>query len=196
MSTLCNCIALYDFTPASANLKDWFASMEQWAEQVQIPWLTMGHPASKKLIQFKSGKRKIDSHGFDDVSNLELLGGVTEPGTSVQWKTTSSISSNSRTLYLCFRETVAGFDQATMQELLVKLLPFADFKYGIGYQRDYAYGPEWYPFGILQGDSPDKEEDMIAEWARKYGRKDGKYCTGLLRDIYPYNVLINTHLQQ
>ena len=53
-------------------------------------------------------------------------------------------------------ETVAGLDQNTIQELLIDLLSFADFKYGIGYQRDYAKGPEWYPFGYDEDDPKER----------------------------------------
>jgi hypothetical protein len=42
----------------------------------------------------------------------------------------------------------------------------------------------------------DEEEKKIGRWMHVYNFTDGKYRTGLLRDVYPHNIFVETHLSQ
>jgi hypothetical protein len=201
-SALCNCITLYDFTAEKTDVKSWFYFMDSWANEVGIPWESLGSKLSRKLVLYKNGKRKIEKNSFDTDLSIETYGGVSEPGTHLDWKTCNSLSVPKNGLsgesYLCFPNDAMLFTTDNMRAILKQLLECADFKYGICYQRPYNMGPELYAGGALGGKTiSDAEEDKIGYWAREYGRlKDGNYRTGLLRDVYPHNILIDQHLSE
>lgn len=196
-----NCIALYDWTPESTDLKGWFHYMEEWAHDINISWDSIGLGISKKLLLFKNGKRKIEKLNFQGVPHVLLTGGVDEPGTYTNWKIDAFISNQSKKSesYLCFDNNLAPFTFEVLTGFLRKLLSFADFKYGICYQRSNLYGPSSYAGGTIEiyGDLelPYDEEKKIGNWMRKYTFDNG-YRTGLLRDVYPFSILVDQHLSE
>lgn len=191
-------MVLYDYSPDKCDLKGWFQYMEKWADDIGIPWESIGISTSNKLIQFKNGKRKIEKNNFDGITEIELLGGVLEPGTHLSWRTYAFFPKKSRgKSYVCFPDSQKLFTKQVMIYYLVNLLSFGDFKYGICYQRPYNMGPALYAGGALGGiDLPREEETKIGSWNRKYNLNPHYYRTGLLRDVYPFNVLIETHLKE
>jgi hypothetical protein len=200
-STLCNCIALYDFTAEKTDVKSWFYFMDSWANEVGMPWASLGSKLSRKLVLYKNGKRKIEKNGFDTDLSIETYGEVSEPGTYLDWKTCNSLSVPKNGLsgesYLCFPNDALSFTAENLRAILKQMLECADFKYGICYQRPYNMGPELYAGGALGGiDLPREEETKIGHWARRYLHSNGIYRTGLLRDVYPHNILIDQHLSE
>jgi hypothetical protein len=200
-TSLCNCIALYDYNPEKCNLKEWFQYMDQWADEIDIPWESIGSNLGRKLLLYKNGIRKYEKLEYIGIDNMSMFGGVSEPGTYLDWKTYTHFSTKGEglrgTMGLCFPDTQKPFTQENLIPILKSLLKFADFKYGIGYQRPYNMGPSLYVSGSLGGiDLPEKEERKIGQWKRSYIFDDGNYRTGLLRDVYPFNILVNTHLTE
>jgi hypothetical protein len=198
---LCNCIALYDYTPDQCDLKGWFNYMDQWAEEIGITWESLGSKLSRKLVLYKNGKKKIANSDFGNDLNIEIYGGVSEPGTHLDLKTCASffIEKNGLrdTLLLCFPDSQKYFTQTNLRSYLKNLLQFADFKYGICYQRPYNMGPSLYAGGSLGGSKvSEEEENKIGQWQLEYTYSDGIYRTGLLRDVYPFNILVDTHLKE
>jgi hypothetical protein len=200
---MCNCIALYDYDPSTVRLKEWFIFMEKWAIEIQQPWESAGLGESIRLMFFKSAKRKLEKADFKNFYRITLLGGVEEPGTNVDWKTTSSLPNKEtdcfyRTSYLCFSDYLVPFSKERIRDLLKQLLEFADFKYGICYQRPFQQGPRSYATGAIEYSDKmpvtEYEEDQISSWMFKYSSKH--YRTGLLRDIYPFNILVDIHLKE
>jgi hypothetical protein len=199
-TSLCNCIALYDYNPEKGDLKGWFEYMEKWAEEIGIPWESASN-LKGKLMLFKNAKRKYEKLEYKGIDSTGMLGGVSEPGTHLDWKTFTNFSVEDTelrdTMDLCFPDTQVPFTQENLIPILKNLLKFADFKYGICYQRPYNMGPEAYAGGALEGiDLPSNEEKKIGNWNRKYKLSPHHYRTGLLRDVYPFNILVNTHLTE
>lgn len=201
---ICNCVALYDWDPETTDLKGWFQYMETWAEEIGQPWESIGLGLSIRLMQFKNGKRKFEKMDFQGTPHILLLGGVSEPGTNSNWKTYASFSNKEnnlrKTLELCFSDDLAPFSKEILKKYLQSLLTFADFKYGICYQRGFNFGPADYAsgtIGVYSGfDISREEEDRIGAWSHEYEFSDGSYRTGLLRDVYPFNILVDTHLTE
>lgn len=191
---------MYDFTPESCDLQGWLTYMEEWAEQVGIPWETMGGTGSKKLIQFKNGKRKLEKNGFVNIEGFSIDGGVSEPGTTANWQTAAYFYPVDNYLYFCFLEDIVDFTKPELQPIIQHLLKFTGSKYGIAYQREYLKGPYWYALGVIgtagKIEIPKSESELISKWRIEYRHSDGDYYTGLLRDVYPYNLLTEAHLQQ
>lgn len=198
-TSLCNCIALYDYTPDRCNLKGWFNYMDQWAEEIGIPWESIGSNFSLKLMQFKNGKKKYEKINFGGIDILSLIGGMNAPGTNENWKikTCFNLGKNAN-LHLCFPEAQKSFTKENLTSFLKNLLHFGDFKYGICYQRPYNLGPAAYASGTFEGLDllTEEESDRIWFWSKKYVLNPHYYRTGLLRDVYSFNILIDVHLRE
>jgi hypothetical protein len=201
---LCNCIALYDYSPDHCDLKHWFYYMDAWAEKIGIPWESIGSNLSRKLLLYKNGKKRIEKSDFNRELNIEIYGGVSEPGTYLDWQTCANffIKDNGlrHTAVLCFPESQKTFSQENLISFLKELLKSGNFKYGICYQRPYNLGPEAYAGGTNQvsakGVLDDTKRKKISTWFHEYIFDDGAYRTGLLRDVYPFNLLIDVHLRE
>jgi hypothetical protein len=200
-TSLCNCIALYDYNPERCNLKEWFEYMDQWVDEIGVPWESIGSNLGRKLLLYKNGRRKYEKLEYIGIDNMSMFGGVSEPGTYLDWKTHTSFFMKDnglrQTMDLCFPDTQKPFTQENLVSSLKHLLEFADFQYGICYQRPYNMGPSLYAAGALGGkDLSAEEENKIGAWSLEYTYKDGAYRTGLLRDVYPFNILVATHLTE
>jgi hypothetical protein len=197
----CNTIVLYDMDITDQTFKDYFQSMEKWAEDVQIPWESIGLTTSQKLILFKNGKKKLEKTDFQGIEDIELLGGVSEPGTHLNWESYSCLNSKRKGEFvLSFLDTKLGFSKALLLPIIQEILTFSQPRYGIIYQRDYENGPHLYASGCNSGlgysDEELVERRKITSWSDEYDFDDGKYRTGLLRDVYPFNILVHTHLTE
>lgn len=192
------CLALYDFDMTQFKLKDWVAYGEEWMTQNGYPPNTMGLPHSGKFLRFNNGKRRLEKEQYK-VPNIDFYAGG-EPGTNYAWKLAAYFAEDDRTTYLCFDEEIISFTYEALEKLLIDLCQFCSPKYGIGYLREKKYGPGYYAFGMSHGlklayEDPEhgKEDDRITKWLDVYRGNEG-YQTGDLRDIYPFNVLCQTHL--
>jgi len=197
---ICNVIALYDFEEEGRDLRGWFKYMERWFESIGVIPDTMGLTTSKKLIQYKSGKRKLEKYGFSDIKAISVLGGVSEAETNLNWKISTEICYRNKGLfYVCFDDAIHSLTKDYILKLVKDLSQFCPFKYGIGYQREFTKGPDWYVSGIIEGikrtPENNREREQIGCWFKKYA-VNNRYKTGLFRDIYPFNILTSSHLVQ
>ena len=199
----CGCIALYDFYSEETDMKRFFYLMENLSAHINLPWQSIGGTSnSGKLIQFKNGKKKLEKMGFQAIKNLSLMGGVREPGTNEDWRTCAFFNASYLRghLVLCFEESLWRDAHLTLVSLLQDLLSCAPFSYGIVYERDRDLGPDCYSVGVLcetdRKRVPQEERKQISAWAKKYSYGSDKYRTGLLRDVYPHNILTSPHLSE
>lgn len=194
------CIALYDFSKEQADMKRFFTLMETLSAQVNIPWESMGGLSQRgKLLQFKNGKRKVEKTNFEGLKSLSLLGGVDEPGTHENWRICVYFNAERRGhMVLCLEEALWQGANLALVPLLKDLLSCAPFAYGTVYERDRDLGPEWYAVGVnaITGRKrlSQEERDELANWGNAYEYLDGDYRTGLLRDVFPHNILTAPHL--
>jgi hypothetical protein len=196
-------IALYDYTPESVNFRKFFDLMEGMAELVEIPWTSLGLGGRLKLMTFKGGRKKIerDLSVLGDASSLSLLGGTSETGTNLDWKTSASFSNRKRDeLCFCFEKRFIDESKVSLELMLKNLLTCADFQYGIVFERLYNHMPDGYAGGANGTRDnkrlSDEERKKIGRWMHQYRFEDGDYKTGLLRDVYPHNIFVETHLTQ
>jgi hypothetical protein len=197
---LCNNIVLYDLEVTRTTFEEYFKWIQTWAEKTNIPWEAIGLPQAKKLILFKNGKRRLEKNGFgEELDSLELYGGGPEPGTNENWLTYSSIEGLKKgEIVVSFVDFKLPFQKEVILSLLKDILQWCQPKYGIIYQRDYEKGPYFYASGCICGighsDAELIERSKISNWSKQYRSNNGAYRTGLLRDVYPFNLLIDIHL--
>ena len=56
--------------------------------------------------------------------------------------------------------------------------------------------PQYYNHGISSSDMSRDEKDKIRSWGMHFDCKDGQYKPGDLRDVYPYNIISELHLNR
>lgn len=195
------CLALYDFDVAQFKAKEWVAYGEDWMAKNGYPPNTMGLHHSGKYLRYNNGKRRLEKEQHK-VPDIDFYGGG-EPGTDYAWKLAAYYSEKDRTTYLCFDEEIVPFSGEILEQLLTDLCQFYSPKYGIGFKRERKYGPDYYARGMSHGlklayEHPEhgKEDDRIFCWQKAYHRKSGTYQSGDLRDIYPFNVISQPHLNR
>lgn len=194
------CLALYDFDMTQFDLKGWVNYEEVWMTENGYPPNTIGLPHSGKFLRYVNGKRRLEKEQYK-VRDIDFYGGG-EPGTDYAWKLTVCFSVDDQIIYLCFDEEVMCFSYEILEKLLLDLCQYCSPKYGIGFERERKYGPGPYAHGMPQGlkydyENPEhgKQRQQIYKWVDVYRRKDG-YHTGDFRDIYPFNVLSQPHLDR
>jgi hypothetical protein len=71
--------------------------------------------------------------------------------------------------------------------------------YGIGFQRPFLKGPDLYSYGMAAGlgySGTDRTEmNRIGSWMRERMTQN-RHLNGMLRDVYPLNLLTRVHLEQ
>lgn len=89
----------------------------------------------------------------------------------------------------------AGLDN--MESVATKVFSVVAFRYGIGYERRLMNGPEMYADGMAAGlgysDAEEQERNEITNWFYER-RGPNRHLQGLLRDVYPLNILTEVHV--
>lgn len=202
-------IALYDYPAGTANLKAFWRVMMDFSDKIGIPWGSMGVGDRPKYLTFKGGMSRVikkDFSGIDIQKRITLLGGVSEDGTSSDWQVSAGIIKENTTYIVCdnytayisFPSRLIEEKRIDPQEFLKEFLACAPFRYGIMFDMRYASYPDAYTHGGVVSSSLRKNlrDDLIFKWSRVYRRPGATYRTGLLRDIYPHNILVDTHLNE
>ena len=197
------CIVFYDFDPKLVDLKHWFYTSIELFEVMNIPLVYLGATAEdikwQKVKTFKYGKKFIEKRGFDNLRSLTIQSDCPqEIPDSIERDASASIGISNRS-YMTFyvNERTLKLDQ--VEKIVSVLAEIAQPKYGFVHQRDYQKGPVFYTWGIIVGldsEKPEEKEERqrITKWNHQYQLSRGQYRTGLLREIYPLNLLSQTHL--
>lgn len=105
-----------------------------------------------------------------------------------------------RTMVFCYPQDMAGIGLNFLAGMARTLAQELQLTYGIGYQRDFDLGPDLYAYGLDTGleYSPEDmaEGDRIAAWLHERMNKRNRHLAGLLRDVYPLNVLSRPHVER
>lgn len=196
------CLALYDFDVTHFKIKEWVEYGEEWMTVLGYPPNTMGMPHSGKFLRYKNGKRRLEKENYVEAKEYLHFYGGGEPGTDYAWKVAAYFAIADRTTYLCFDEEAMTFSYDFLEKLLKDLCQFCSPQYGIGFLRERKYGPGYYAFGMSHGlkmayenSEHGEERRRISKWLDVYRGKEG-YQTGDLRDVYPFNILCQTHLNR
>ncbi len=191
----------YNISLHKNSMRDAFCYFETQNEKLGYELGSIGISNRSKLFQFKSGKQKLQNTNFEGINDLSLLSGVAKPGSNENWQTYFSILESDcfKCLFFCLPEELQENDQNLIKRIIVDCKSICGYEYGIGLNWPYDWGPDGYCYGSIhlpaRGARPsDETQIQIGSWRRYYGRPNGKYKIGDLRDIYPYNMLTEPHL--
>ena len=199
----CVSIALYDWDGA-IDLKKFseFASSFFAANKVSPD---VAHLTSKgrdrNANTSKTVERLLKQDVLANADCLELLHTIPDYaqlifGWDVQ---TEVLNVNGRTIYFGCDKALAGIDLEFLEEVIGQFSQIVQLRYGIGYVKQFEFGPCVYAHGMVSGLGYSREDlikaDRIGAWFRE--RMAGnRHLAGLLRDVYPLNVISEPHLQQ
>jgi hypothetical protein len=165
--------------------------------------LVSGQGFSGKWISFKHNNSKLAKQGFEAINNFELAS-VPDDSESPMYDyfistsymgdldlSCTIISTN------CAISNILGkCHDPLLQSLIETLKP----SYGIGYLRELRKGPILYALGIGQGREIEEYSGAAYEEGVRHSHWGGAgmqkeiYREGVIRDIYPWNLLNNKHL--
>ncbi|MFN7365314.1 MAG: hypothetical protein ACK5TR_05165 [Alphaproteobacteria bacterium] len=201
--------ALYDYPARTADLQAFWRIMMDFSEKTGTPWGSLGLGGKAKYLTFKGGASRVikkDLSGLEGQESFSLLGGVSEAGTSTDFQVSTGIEKEHKTYasfvnhttYLSFPSYLIEEKNIDLKEILKELLSCAPFQYGIIFEMRYASYPDAYTYGGLVNVNywDHERNDLIDKWSKVYGLSGGTYRTGLLRDVYPHNILVDTHLSE
>lgn len=185
-----------------SSIENWYHNILVWFENYNQTPTRVGITApfikSTQTMSFKNGHKKLLENGFEGVDSISLYANV--PNHNIDMSDFNfcayvRLKENRTNLILSFDNDIITFSRSCLEELIQQQSQYFTPGYGICYQRDYKFGPIFYAIGMIQGDLSKEEEENIAEWFREYGDPE-TYYVGLLRDIYPLNILSQPHLDQ
>lgn len=149
----------------------------------------------------KTVERLLRSDDLASADTLELYHTIPDYaqlifGWDVQ---TEALNVNGRTIYFGCDQALAGIDLDFLEEVIGQFSQIVQLRYGIGYVKQFEFGPCVYAHGMVSGFGYSREDlikaDRIGAWFRE--RMAGnRHLAGLLRDVYPLNVISEPHLSQ
>lgn len=198
---LANALVLHDFQKDPVDLRGWFYYIEDWFKKGGlVPSRISGRAG--KTVGFEREKKRLEKEDFKSIRDGVWIGALPpKVGTEMfDFIFAAHLYRHPRgtaTMVLCWDSQLINFKRDYMETLIKGFYSYLEPSYGYGYQREFKFGPSFYPFGVLVGiDSFSEEANQITKWGNEYNYSDGNYKTGMLRDIYPINFLSKTHLSQ
>ena len=198
---LANVLVFHDPQSPLIDLKGFLYYLEDWFEKIGLmPNRISGR--GKKNIGFIPERKRLENENFSGLKNGFWLAAIPSNAGTEMFDFTAAVHlyyhvNNRRTFLLCWDNQLCDFTRPYLNSLSIELYSYLKADYGYAYQSKFDYGPSFYPLGVVGSELLSLEEELsIAKWAAFYGRNDGNYRSGLLRDIYPMNLLSEPHLSQ
>lgn len=203
----CTAIALYDLDKENINFKGLFELFEDcFVRHGLIPLRGSANAddiKTKKTSTFKYTKKTLETRNFENITGF-WFGAYGLIHTDDEFDALFSLYldvEKKSHFNFYFHHDVLQYDQSEIEGLIIDISQYLKAGYGIVYNRDFNKGPGLYAMGIITGlddriPEEDIEEERIACWWRAYNFEDSDYKLGLLRDIYPMNLLSEPHLSQ
>jgi hypothetical protein len=203
-SEYCSAIAFYGIECDSKASASFYRTVIDWFRRLGFPPDKLGVKGlgmSGELSPFAVGERKVQESGFNSVVDFEITCSTPNARTGHDYYLTASYNRAVESQYavIVARSTIATLSPSSMLPIARRLVSELKPSYGIGYKKKHQLGPEFYAGGICYGgqhisSGADYEEaKSISRWC-DLGMVKRVYVEGLLRDVYPWNFLTQSHL--
>lgn len=197
-----NVIALYDWEGSFA-FPDWLAIAQDLFVRCDVrpdkaKWGTSTD--SEKEVSFEHLIEKSCQPSSRE--SVKVAGAMcTRPGfkqIALGWNAQCSFHDwKNRTSVFCWADSLWALDAQEVEALILAARQSLTGAYGIVYQRDFQKGPDMYAYGMSAGlgySAVDmREANEIGAWMQER-MGDKRYLTGMLRDVYPMNILTQRQL--
>jgi hypothetical protein len=197
----CACLALYDWGGDldAAQFCSWASDFFS-RNREDLNYASIGTDARKDDARnWAELRSKLNQ--ATHVSTLELYHTLPDYTQLVfGWDVTAALFSDEhRSMYLCCDQTLVDLNVSDFEATIESAAREIGLLYGIGFARPYRLGPVMYATGMATGlgysDQDMLEADRIGSWFREVIGQN-RHRTGLLRDLYPLNVISEPHLGQ
>ena len=145
----------------------------------------ISYTGKNKVIKYQN-EQILKLQNKDNISDIVIFFGG-ELAVNNDWSI--YVGYNRATLSLIFDfKLIENIDK--MLELFIPYVKNFDFSFIKGFSaKEY---PEYYNMGIIGGEWSTREEEKIWSWSLHYPH----YEIGNLRDVYPYNIISDLHLNR
>jgi hypothetical protein len=193
-----DCVAIYDWATRVDPLA-WVNLALDCFERAKLkPNVTVARLPSGNKKKFRSEKSLQAYISSSPVQSLGLY--ATRPNYAqlvFGWRMTAGANWNTDLLKTALIAWETGaLDRTWVLKQLAALFGPA---YGIGFNRAFALGPDLYVYGMVtgygSGPADQIKSDLVADWFHEVGSNGpNRHRNGLLRDVYPLNLLTAHHL--
>ena len=202
--TICSVVSLYGFncgpgvlSEASSVALEWFRSLEVTPEKMGFG----GNDVSVGVASYGRRMKKLEQMGFQGVQDISVFslhegGSIPLADWKVCWEMDCRYGGCATIGAWVGVARLEDERSVECTEALVRLLRPT---YGIGFYRELRFGPTLYAAGLAQNlptyGETKAENHRINEWGRS-GRGSRVYDRGVLRDVYPLNLLNGAQLDR
>lgn len=196
------CVALYDWKE-SADLSGWYAYCQQLFRRSGLPLelaAVDGSGFSGKPVTFKRVQKRLeDPEVLSRCPTVGLFSMEFRKYHSLMfgWRVHMSMEGLlTPVLFFGFDETLGICGQDLIRGIFKECLKWSLPAYGIAYTRQFEKSPDGYAVGMIAGLGYEEraERDSITAWLNDL--TDKQYLKGMLRDVYSWNFLSDTHLNR
>ena len=196
----CWVFALYGIDATGESLGSIYEELLAWLDAHDAPpdkLSVHGEGFPGKVGAFPRLHAKLEKAGFEKVESLSLFSLLPDADLPVRdWKAEADLSPRHSCAVFAADASLAGVE--SMLDITRRAVEHLRPVYGIGYRRERRLGPVLYAYGMSYGinafSGPEYEESLrISRWGDT-AMEGGMYRQGLLRDVYPYNLLTEVHL--
>lgn len=176
---------------------------------------TLGYPVEKMAIKgpgfsgnyttFKRTHPKLQKVGFNSITDFQLaaiLPNMFDP--MIEFLIYIRCQVNKQLAYIAVNSSVLSLPSEAMYNIAQGAIHCLKPVYGIGYNREYKFGPAFYAGGtsyvrgldLIDPFDKSKEEEEVrhGHWGL-LGVQKQVYREGVIRDVYPWNFLTTPHLE-
>lgn len=154
----------------------------------------------KKPLLFARAWKRLEKTFTDDIQSVSLYSLIDNWHTLSDWTTTCSIYQHRQCILVGASLGTMPDGESRFMKLTRHWLDSVRPAYGIGFSRRRENGPDFYAIGCPFGtdvafSGPEYEEDLTTgRWSD--GMDEAVYHDGILRDVYPWSLLTDRHLQR
>lgn len=198
--TIRNCLCVYSFDKVYIQFADFAESMFKLCDQINLKPNLFGteiNGKSSKLLKKESSFRsRLKNHKNIEFSNIEILtSDESDAYSSRNWRVfidaTNKESRNSSSIFIGIPDSHFGYNLENLNLMLSDINRVMEIQYGFYFQREIKYLPEFYSWGIGSGNTSSEESEKINKWS--FPEDELKF--GRIREVFPYSVLSEKHLQ-
>jgi hypothetical protein len=198
-------IAFYGISPEQPALKDFYHQVTTWFTELKCPpdkLSVHGSGFSGKPVSFSRVNTKLQREGFFNVKGFSVFSLLPDAKIPMNdYSATATYENDPESLYalVCTKSSLANLSDKLMLPIAQNIIHALKPVYGIGYNRERKFGPSLYAIGIGYGGEPlsgEAYEQALhrARWG-DLGMIRQVYREGIIRDVYPWNFLTESHLE-
>ncbi len=202
---LCFVMALYgvemtrdDIVPMVDEIAEFFRAAGHPLSHVEVD----GRGFGRRPLQFKRAWKRLRKATAGDIERVDALAFMAGGESTVSdWIVTCTINPGNAYVQVGASLKVMPGAERRIVTFVRGALGGIRPAYGIGFVRERGRGPSLYGVGIGYGrELPEfgpvaEELEEISRWGHT-GKRERVYARGILRDVYPYNLLSTCHLER